>query len=310
MLGASHLGTFPCAHWPGDVKLYDYNQVFKASHQRLRNVIGLDDLPRANATVIGQYYTDDQHSRDLAVQLARAGQEVAMQYHMKINTVLLNAYLPLGCIKAKACSGSGSGSGSNGNRKRSSECIGGCFPNDSELEEKNWQGLLKPSNVTANMPMLQDTREKKMWNLLGGGANDYLVYDKSGYIFAYGCSSKTCSNPPSFSNDITTKEGYDNLKSFLVLAANSNPTARCGSRKADPLLKHFAPTSAAENEALDIIVVAVVLVIGMVLGICLLPKLFAFVGILCCSASSIEANRDRFIQLSTIDDLDDDEFNL
>ena len=149
-----------------------------------------------------------------------------------------------------------------------------------------------------------------MWDLLGGGANDYLVYDKAGYIFAYGCSSKTCTNPPSFSNDITTKEGYDNLKSFLVLAANSNPTARCGSRKADPLLKHFAPTSAAENEALDIIVVAVVLVIGMVLGICLLPKLFAFVGILCGSASSIEANRDRFIQLSTIDDLDDDEFNL
>ena len=100
--------------------------------------------------------------------------------------------------------------------------------------------------------MLQDTREKMMWNLLGGGANDYLIYDRQGYIFAYGCSKKTCTNLPSFTNDITSKEGYENLQSFLVLAANSNPIARCGARKTDPLLKHFAPTSAAENEALKV----------------------------------------------------------
>ena len=166
---------------------------------------------------------------------------------------------------------------------------------------------MKPSNKTGKMPMLQDTREKKMWNLLGGGANDYLVYDRSGYIFAYGCSLKTCTNPPSFSNDITTNEGYENLKSFLVLAANSNPIARCSSRKADPLLKHFAPTSAAENEALDVIVVTVVLVIGMGIGVCFLPKLFTLMSIICGSTGSIEANRDRFIQLSTIDDLEDDD---
>ena len=100
MLGASHLGTFPCAHWPVDVKLYDYNKVFEESHLRLRNVIGLDDLPTANATVIGLYYIDDQHSRDLALRLAQAGEEVMTKHRMRINTVLLNAYLPLACAKA------------------------------------------------------------------------------------------------------------------------------------------------------------------------------------------------------------------
>ena len=300
MLGASHLGTFPCAHWPRDVKLYDYNQVYKASHQRLRNVIGLDDLPMANATVIGQFYIDDQYSRNLATSLARAGQEVELKHHIKINTVLLNAYLPLACMTATACSS---------NKKSTIECIGGCFPDDPALKERNWQGLLKPSNVTANMPMLQDTREKMMWNLLGGGANDYLIYDRQGYIFAYGCSKKTCTNLPSFTNDITSKEGYENLQSFLVLAANSNPIARCGARKTDPLLKHFAPTSAAENEALDVIVVAVVLVIGMILGVCFLPKVFVRLIAVCGATTTID-DRDRFIQLSTIDDLDDDEFHL
>ena len=77
--------------------------------------------------MIRQYYLDDQHSRDSALRLAQAGNEVAIKYLVKVNTIILNEYLPLACAKATACS----------NRKRGTQCIGGCFPTDPALEEKN-----------------------------------------------------------------------------------------------------------------------------------------------------------------------------
>ena len=286
----THKGTYPCAKWPS-TRLYDYKK--KSDSSVLRNVVSLRDLGPANATAVGLYFADDKGSRDQASLLAKMANEIREREGLDINTIFLNNYLPFKCSEGLSSCPSGGA------------CIGSCLPNDPAFKEENWQSLFK---LPSEMSMLQDTQELQAWRQFGGEKDDILIYDRQGFIFAYACSSDTCSqsNPPSFSNVLTTKAGYQNIQSLLILAANSAPLLRCATKKHDPLLKHFAPTNEIEaNEWLDLIVVSIVLLVGMVLGACLLPRLFTCLQRLC--GSTMETNRDKFIALSTIDD-DDDEF--
>lgn len=288
----THKGTYPCAKWPS-TRLYDYNRF--RSETVLRNVVSLGDLPHSNATAVILGFADDRHSRDSATLLAKMANDIRTKQGLNINTVFLNNWMPFKCLTASSCPSSGG-----------ADCIGGCSHDDPALKEDSWQGSFKPSADTAQMSMLQDTKELQAWRQFGGEKNDILVYDRDGFIFAYACSQASCSNPPSFSNDMTSLAGFQNINSLLVLAANSAPLARCLTKKHDPLLKHFAPSTEIEaNEWLDLIVVSIVLVIGCIIGVFLLPRLWACLKKLC--GSTVESNRDKFIALSTIDDLDDDD---
>jgi hypothetical protein len=294
-LPVSHHGTYPCAKWP-QAKLYDYND--KADTQdRLRKVKSLADLSvNANVTVVGQFYADDAHSRATAAKLAQMTREIQLKYgSLKVSTVFLNNWLPYKCAMEPACT-----------TPNGKSCIGGCLPGDSALRESNWQGLYKP---TDNISYLQDTKELQMWRSIGGGKDDLIIYDSQGYVFGYACGKDTCAKPPSFSNDLTTPAGFANVQSLIILAGNSAPIARCMT-KADPLLKHLAPTTLADNEAVDIIVVTIVLIVGMCIGAVVIPKLLSFIQRTCGFGATVEASRDRFIQLSTIDDDDGDNFDL
>ena len=297
---ATHKATYPCAKWPS-ARLYQYNHMKKQqSEERLRNVVGLSDLPRANATAVGLYYADSPHSRESAILLASMAKDIQQQHGIRVNTAFVNSWMPLKCAQAPPCTS-----------PTGEDCIGGCLPNDPALREENWQGLLKPSNITSDMFMLQDTRDIQIWKQFGGEMDDVLVYDSAGLVFGYACSAQSCSNPPVFSNDLTTKSGYLNVQSLILLAANSAPVARCMTKKHDPLLKHLAPTTEIEaNEAFDVIVVTTVLIFGMCVGVWLLPRLWACLQSLC-GLTSVETNRQKFIALSTIDDLEeDDNFDL
>lgn len=53
----THRGTQWCSKWP-QFDLVDYNEVYFRDENLENKAYGLDDLPAANATLVGQFFAD------------------------------------------------------------------------------------------------------------------------------------------------------------------------------------------------------------------------------------------------------------
>ena len=79
---------------------------------------------------------------------------------------------------------------------------------------------------------------------------------------------------------------------------------RCQIGSQCSITRQLAPESLLNNEYVDIIVVVILLLIGTSIGV-IIPKLWANIQSKFFSSTTVA--RDRFIQLSTIDDDEDDD---
>ena len=298
----SHLGTYPCAHAP-KFELFDYNS--ESSYAKVgRSSYGLSALPSANATLVGLYYADGPLFKSYMETLYHLKLDVEASHPgIKINVAGLNNFVPYICSETK-CE----------DVPKCKNAIAGCPPDSKYLKDRYRFSSLNKNNskVARKVPYFLDESRggNSVWRKFGGGVNDILIYDIKLMVFGYACSSQTCTKMPSFSNDLLSAEGFDNIKSLTVLAANSNNYARCTvNRGHDPLLKHFAPTSMAENQSVDVIVILIVFAIGMIFGAIFVNNVFNFFKDKFCM--TVDDQRDRFIQLSTIDDSElDEEYDL
>jgi hypothetical protein len=289
----SHAGTAFCSSWP-KFSLVDFNNLgAHATDGQLRHTYGLVDLPPANATIVHQGFADSDQSLDIAAKLAQIKEEMYTQFGLRVNTVFLNFCMPLKCALKPCIASSCDG------------FYGGCAPSDDSLKPENWQN--KAMKRFPNMTIFQDTKDKLVWRKAGGGMNDILIYDQSGLLYEYGCSVETCiKGEPGFNSDVMTPLGYQNIKSLTHLAANTLGTQRCQAGSQCSITRQLAPDSLLSNEYVDIIVAAALIAAGVILGI-VVPKAWYSIQNRFFSTTTIA--RDRFIQLSTIDDdvLNDDD---
>jgi hypothetical protein len=282
----THAGTTICSEWP-IFSLLDYNSLgaHPADGQQ-RHTYGLDSLSAANATIVGQFFATDDSSLAVAETLVRMKGELFSDFRLRINVVFLNYAMPFVCTTTE-CSASDC-----------SAYYGGCAPDSDVLTPAKWQEVA--TKRFPNISVFQDTADKMVWRKFGGGMNDILVYDQSGLLYAYGCSQSTCiSGMPAFDSNTLLPLGYQNVKSLVHLAANTNGALRCQAGSQCSITRQFAPDSLLNNEYVDIIVVAALVLMGAGLAICV-PRLWAFIQNRYFSTTAIA--RDRFIQLSTIDD--------
>ena len=294
---ATHTSTAFCTHWP-KFSLVNFNNL--EAHRvdgQLRNTYGLSSLPKnANATVVMLGFSDSQDSMLVAKQITQMKSELeSFSSNLKINTVWLNNAMPLKCAQRKCTSTSGN----------CDEWYGGCPPNADELKAENWQHLA--TEAFPGMAVFQDTKDKQIWRKFGGGKDDMLIYDQSGLLYSYGCSKETCLNGEAgFDSRVTDPLGYQNIKSLIHLAANTNGALRCQPGSQCSITRQLAPEGYLDNEYVDIIVVAILVVTGIILGV-MVPKMWARIQETFCSTTAVA--RDRFIQLSTVDNdiLNDEE---
>jgi hypothetical protein len=285
--GASHTGTAFCTPWP-KFSLVDFNNLGAHSVDgQTRHTYGLSDLPAANATIVAQLFADSEKSFDIAHKLVQIKTEMMDQFGLKVNAVFLNYCMPLKCAMAPCTA-----------PNCNDDYYGGCAPDAEELKTEYWQGPIM--KAFPNMAIFQDTKDKLVWRKVGGGKNDIIIYDQSGLLYDYGCSRETCiKGQPGFNSDVMTPLGYQNIKSLTHLAANTLGTQRCQAGSQCKITNLLAPDSMLANEYVDIIVIAGLVLTGMAISI-LIPKLWASIQAKFCSTTTIA--RDRFIQLSTVDD--------
>ena len=288
----SHANTAFCKQWP-KFALVDLNNL--GSHKedgQKRHTYGLASLPKANATIVMQLFADQQISLDIAEAVHRMKIDLLEEFDLHINTVWLNNCMPFKCTQRKCTSGN------------CADWFGGCHPNAAELKLENWQ--YTASHSFPEMAIFQDTKDKQVWRKFGGGKNDLLIYDSDGLLYSYGCSSNTClTGVPGYNANVLDLLGYQNVKSLVHLAANTNGAVRCQLGSQCSITRGLAPESWLDHEYVDIFVVAILIFFGITLGV-VLPKMWSKVQDAFCSTTEIA--RDRFIQLSTIDnDILDDE---
>jgi len=286
---ASHAGTAFCSAWP-KFTLVDFNNLGAHSVDgQLRHTYGLSDLPAANATIVAQLFADSAPSFDIAHKLVQIKTEMMDQFGLHVNAVFMNYCMPLKCAQAQCTAAN------------CDDFYGGCAPDAPELKLEHWQEPVMKTFPT--MAIFQDTKDKLVWRKLGGGKNDILIYDQSGLLYDYGCSVETCiKGKPGFNSDVMTPLGYQNIKSLTHLAASTLGLERCQAGSQCKITNLLAPDSLLANEYVDIIVVAGLVFTGMMIAIAL-PKLWSSIQVKFCSTNTIA--RDKFIQLSTVDDDDD-----
>ena len=291
---ATHSSTAFCTKWP-KFSLVDFNNLGAHSKDgQQRHTYGLDSLPAANATLVGQLFADSSTSLEVAAMLMKIKAELRKEFDLRVNVVFLNYAMPLVCT-LKPCAAS-----------NCEAYYGGCAPDSDVLSMAKWQN--SAAIRFPEMAIFQDTKDKMVWRKLGGGMNDILVYDQSGLLYSYGCSSSTClKGTPGFNSDTLTPLGYQNIKSMTHLAANTVGELRCQAGSQCLITRNLAPDSWMSNEYVDIIVAAILVFVGIGMGV-VVPKMWAMIQNKFFATTAIA--RDRFIQLSTIDDdfgLDDDE---
>jgi len=210
---------------------------------------------------------------------------------LAINVVGVNNKFPMECAM-EPCAPS----------ELNHDCLdywGSCPPDAPALAYNNWQGLMRV-NKTAEMPLFQDTQDADVWNReYGGGHDDLFIYDGQGKLYAYVCSSKTCS-APFLDNSLMTPGGYENIKSLIGLAARSSSSLRCDSSWGGGV--GGGEVSYKSKEISRELLVALVAMGGLLLGIFIglfASRCFALVSSYFFPKSD---NTKRFIQLSTIDD--------
>jgi hypothetical protein len=282
----THAGTATCSPWPA-FALLDYNSLgAHPTDGQLQHTYGLDSLSTANATIVGQFFATEDSSLAVAETLVRMRDELKKELGLQINVVFLNYAMPFACT-LKECP--------------VSDCAayyGGCAPDADVLTPAKWQQVA--SKRFPSISIFQDTTEKMVWRKFGGGMNDILVYDQSGLLYAYGCSQSTCvSGTPAFNSNTLLPLGYQNIKNLVYLAANTDGALRCQAGSQCSITRQFAPDSLLSNEYVDIIVVAALVGVGACLGV-FVPRFWAFMQNYYFSTTTVA--RDRFIQLSTIDD--------
>lgn len=186
---ATFWSTFSCDKWVS-FDLIDYN----SQSSKYMQSYGLDSLDKADITIVGMYFADDETCQSVVQLQEQLGDELT-EAGIKVSNVALNYYAPESCALETGCDMYWSyysyfwwyvG------YYESNPCynyIAGCAPTDSRLVEANWQALLAAKTT---LPIFQDTDWEDAWENFGGGQGDLFVYDSIGRLYSYICTQSHC----------------------------------------------------------------------------------------------------------------------
>lgn len=227
--------TVPCDRW---VTFY-LQDVNPASGGSYLQYYGLGDIqPKAEVTILGLYFADDEDDQLTIEMQDQLGKELE-DMDIVVHNAALNYYAPMACAMLE-CEMYWWNWNSPmylpwWNTNNCQGYVGGCAPSDERLKPENWQLLL--ANKTT-MPIFQDTEWEDAWENLGGGHGDIFIYDSSGRLFAYFCNQDSCPEHtvgkgvnatvvPSNRGDLTNATDYETIKAQAIEASKQNGTERC-----------------------------------------------------------------------------------